>query len=130
MGKFLVRISIIVTSLYFLLSCIIAQFEGVDILSDWYSLLFELIAVVYCYSEGKYHCEHIRHLSLALLLSDALARLDNCYHFLTVYAHNMLTVLILSIGFLLSIASAFRHFYQVNKLKRKKKSYEYKIKRD
>lgn len=71
MGKFLVRVTIVFTSLYFLLSYLLAQFGGIDILKDGYSILFELCVVVYAYSEGKYiaSISNIPHLlfSLAIL---------------------------------------------------------------
>ena len=56
MGKLIVRLVVAVTSIYFLIAFSFAQLLGVDILNDYHSLAFELCVVVYCYSEGKYHC--------------------------------------------------------------------------
>jgi hypothetical protein len=121
MGKFLVRITILSTSIYFILSHLIAQIYGVDILCDLYSIPFMLIVVVYCYSEGRYHCKHIKHLSFALLLSDLLSRLDNYYNFLTISKHNFSILVILLLGFMASTISAVRHFLRVNKVKQMRK---------
>ena len=63
MGKFLVRLTVITVGVYFVIAYILAQFFGFDILGDWYIVLFELICVVYCYSEWKYHCRYLKHLS-------------------------------------------------------------------
>lgn len=59
MGKVLVRITVVMVSLYLALCYLIAQLYGEDILDDWYSVLFEMIVVVYCFSEGKYHCRYL-----------------------------------------------------------------------
>lgn len=121
MGKFLVRITVLSTSIYFVLSHLIAQIYGIDILCDLYSIPFLLIVVVYCYSEGRYHCKHIKHLSLALLLSDLLSRLDNYNNFLTTSEHNFSSLVILLLGFMASIISAICHFIRVNKVKQMRK---------
>ena len=49
MGKFLVRITTIIVSIYLLLCCYFAQFHGIDLLDDWYSVVFEFIVAVYAY---------------------------------------------------------------------------------
>lgn len=97
MGKFIVRITIVFTSLYILLSYLVAQICGIDILKDGYSILFELCVVVYAYSEGKYHCKHIKHTALAILLSDTITRLDNTYNFLSVIEHNLIPIFFISV---------------------------------
>lgn len=118
MGKFLVRITIVFVSLYFIVSNIVAQIFGIDILYHFYVLLFELCVVVYAYSEGKYHCKHIKHTALAILLSDTITRLDNTYNFLSVIEHNLIPIVLLVVGLTISITSAFRHFYRVKKLRK------------
>lgn len=124
MGKFLVRVTIVFTSLYLLLSYLLAQLGGVDILKDGYSILFELCVVVYAYSEGQYHCKHIKHTALAILLSDTLTRLDNTYNFLSVNEHNLIPIVILAVGMSVSIISALHHFYRVIKLRKQLRMYE------
>lgn len=118
MGKFLVRITLITTSLYMLSSLILAHSIGVDIMDDWYVLFFEAVCVVYCYSEGKYHCKHMRHLSLAILLSDLITRTDNYFDYLSVNAHNIIPSCIITFGFTYTCCSAIHHFYKVRKLKK------------
>ena len=118
MGKFLVRITIVTTAVYLTISYCLAQFVGIDILDDWYSVLFECITVVYCFSEGKYHCKYMKYTAISILFSDVLTRVDNEFDFLSVYAHNLIPIGILAIGITTSITLAFRHFYKVNKIKR------------
>lgn len=118
MGKFLVRITIVITAVYLITSYCMAQFVGIDILDDWYSVLFECITVVYCFSEGKYHCKYMKYTAISILFSDVLTRVDNEFDFLSVYAHNLIPISILAIGITTSITLAFRHFYRVNKVKK------------
>lgn len=118
MGKFLARITIVITAVYLIISYCLAQFVGIDILDDWYSVLFECITVVYCFSEGKYHCKYMKYTAISILFSDVLTRVDNKFDFLSVYAHNLIPIGILAIGITTSVTLAFRHFYKVNKIKR------------
>lgn len=116
MGKFIVRITIILTSIYMVMSYLCAQIFGIDIFSDWYVVMFELCVTIYCYSEGKYHCKHIKHLSLAIMASDIVTRLDNYFDFLSVYSHNMIPICLFSIGLLITLVKAISHFIKVRRL--------------
>lgn len=120
MGKFLVRLTIVITALYFVLAYLIAQFLGVDIMFNNYSLLFELCVVVYCFSEGAYHCKYIKYTALAILLSDAMTQLDNRFNFMTTNAHNLIPISMLGIGILIGVFLAIRHFVRVKKLKKQR----------
>lgn len=120
MGKFLVRITIVFMALYLVLSYIIAQFFFIDILGNWYIVMFETCVVVYCFSEGKYHCKYLKYSALSLLVVDTLTRLDNTFNFLSVDAHNLIPIAILTLGIGTSITLALRHFYKVNQLRNKR----------
>lgn len=120
MGKFLVRITIVFMALYLVLSYIIAQFFFIDILGNWYIVMFETCVVVYCFSEGKYHCKCLKYSALSLLVVDTLTRLDNTFNFLSVDAHNLIPIAILTLGIGTSITLALRHFYKVNQLRNKR----------
>lgn len=125
MGKFFVRVSIIVVSSYMVVSYAIAQLFGIDIFSQWYTVIFEAIIVMYSYSEGKYHCKHIKHLALAIMLADLLTRLDNFYNFLTISEHDWIPIVLLVLGISVSIVSAIRHFLRVSRTKRQRTQNEY-----
>lgn len=118
MGKFLVRVTIIIVAIYMILGYVLAQWCGINIHSNWYISLFELIVVVYCYSEGKYHCKYIKWLSLSLFLSDTLTRLDYSLNFLSVDAANLLPIGIFAMGIFIIFCQAIHHFYCVMKIKR------------
>lgn len=116
MGKLLVRLSIITIGIYLVLSYLVAQFYCYDILNDGYVPLFELITVVYCFSEGKYHCKFLKFTALSILFCDVLTRLDNTFDFPSVDAHNLIPIFILALGIGTSITLAIRHFIQVIRL--------------
>ena len=120
MGKAFVRISVIIVSIYFIITYLVANYLYVDISSDWYTSLFALIIVIYANSEGKYHCKYLRFTALAIFICDTLTRLDNTFDFLSVTAHNMIPIAILALGIGTSITLALRHFYKVNKLRNKR----------
>ena len=116
MGKFIVRITIILTSIYMIIAYMCAQLLGVDILSDWYIVMFELCVTIYCYSGGKLYCKYIKHLSLAILLSETITRLDNYFDFLSVFTHNAIPIFIFSIGVLAILVKAIIHFMQSRRI--------------
>lgn len=116
MGKFLVRITITLVSVYFVIAFLCAHFLHVDILHDYHILPFELITVVYCFSEGKYHCKYLKFSALSILLSETISRTDNTFNYLSVDAHNLIPVFILALGVGTSITLAIRHFIQVIRL--------------
>lgn len=116
MGKFAVRITIILTSIYFVLSCLCAQILCIDIMDDWYIVMFELCVAIYCFSEGKYHCKYIKYLSVVILASDALMRLDNSLDFLSVNTHNLIPIWLFVIGITITLVKAISHFIKVRRL--------------
>lgn len=120
MGKFLVRTTILVVAIYFIVTFLIAQIQGIDVANNIYVLLFEAIVVVYCYSEGKYHCKYMKYTALSILISDTLTRLDYLYDFMSVSLHNLIPVTIICIGLGFSVTKALIHFYKVMLLKWKK----------
>ena len=120
MGKLVVRLTIVIVSVYFLLSYLFAQCCSIDILGDWYSLLFELCVVVYTFSEGAYHCKFIKFTALGILLSDFITQLNNSFSIFSVELHNLIPIAIMALGIGTSITLAFRHFYKVRKLKKQR----------
>lgn len=117
MGKFLVRFSVLLIAIYFIIAFIVAQTLAVNIFDDHYVVLLELITVVYTFSEGKYHCKYMKYTALSILLADTLTRLDYMFDFMSVTAHNLIPTGILAVGIGTSITKAFIHFYRVLKLK-------------
>lgn len=119
MGKFLVRITIICVALYFMFAYYMAQFHGVDILYNSYTLMFEACVVAYSFSEGRYHCKFAKWTMLSVFASDIISHIDYHYNFISVGIYNYILSFILFAGFGTSCTLAIRHFIQVLKLKRK-----------
>lgn len=119
MGKLLVRLTVIIVAIYFVISFIVAHIWRIDIIGNWYTSLFSLIIAVYAHSEGKYHCKYLKYTATAIFICDFLTRLDNTFNFLTAKSHNLIPVAILAIGLGTSCCLAIRHFYQVIQLKKK-----------
>ena len=119
MGKFLVRITTILVAIYFLICYTVAQLWGIDLLDYCYTLLFELIVVVYSFSEGKYHCRYLKTTMLGIFFADLLTHLDYFFDFLSITAHNLIPALFVIIGLTASATEAIIHFIKVRKLKRK-----------
>lgn len=120
MGKFLVRISVLLVAIYFIFAFYTTYTTGIDNFHNNYILLFEAIVVVYCYSEGKYHCKYMKYTALSILISDTLTRLDYLYDFMSVSLHNLIPVTIICFGLGFSVVKALIHFYKVMSLKWKK----------
>ena len=118
MGKFIVRLTIVGVAVYLIISYLLAQFIGVDIQTNTYTLLFELCVVIYAYSEGKYHCKFIKHTALAILLSDSISRLDYLCELFPMTICNYIPMFILALGIGVSLTQALIHFPKVNKIKK------------
>lgn len=118
MDKFLTRITVIITAVYFIVSYLLAQFAGVDIFRYSYILLFEACVVAYTFCSGKYHCQYIRWTALSLFLCDIISHTDYYFDYLTVAAYNIVPIIIMAVGVTISCALAIRHFYKVRKLKK------------
>ena len=123
MDRFFTRITIIIVAFYFILSYILAQFVGVDILRYSYILLFEICVVSYTFCSGKYHCRYMRWTALAILLCDIVSHSDYYFNYIPTQWYNFVPLSILAIGVGTSIVLALRHFVMVNKLRSKRQSY-------
>lgn len=131
MGKFCVRITAAIVAIYFVVSYHLAQFCGVDILKDFYILLFELCVLVSMFESGNYHCKYMKWTMLGIFICDLLSQIDYYYNIFSISAHNRIPLAILGVSLTTTLTLAIRHFYRATKLKIKRKSYaEYRLKRD
>lgn len=119
MGKFLVRIFVVFTTLYFLCSYILAWL-GIEYFSDVYIIMAECIICVVMSSQGKYHCKYMKFTAYGLTAGDCVTRIDNEYEILSVDSAIILPLSLVMCSVLISFVLALRHFYQVQKIKRKK----------
>jgi hypothetical protein len=123
MGKLFVRMTTITVAIYLLICYLFAQIVAVDIMNDWYAPLFELIVVIYSFSEGRYHCKYMRFLALAIFVSDTITRIDNSLSVFSTSAHNLIPILFLSLAILYGTTMSLVHFARVMKHKNKQKIY-------
>lgn len=118
MDKFLTRVTVVIVAIYFIVSYILAQFAGIDILRYSYILLFESCVVSYTFCSGKYHCRFIRWTALAILISDIISHTDYYFDYIPTNLFNFIPLAILFFGIAISCTLAIKHFYKVYKLKK------------
>ena len=118
MGKLLVRLFVVFTTLYFICTYIIAWF-CVECFSDAYILFAELAICVVMSSQGKYHCKYMKFTAYGLPASDSVTRIDNVYDILSVDAAIVLPLSLVMCSVTISFVLALRHYYRVLKLKSK-----------
>lgn len=119
MDRVITRLSIVLITIYFIVSYVLAQF-GIDILTNSYVLLFELCVVSYTFCSGKFHCKYMRWTALSILIVDLLNHSEYYFNYIPVSIFNIIPIGILALGIGTSITLAIRHFYQVIKIKQKR----------
>ncbi len=120
MDKFLTRITILLVATYFVISFMVAQFLGIDILRYTYTLLFELCVVVYTFTSGKYHCRFIRWTALSIFGCEVVSHLDYYLNFIPISIYNFLLIAIMIAGIATSTYKAIQHFVRVIKVNKRK----------
>lgn len=116
MDRFVTRMTIVLVTIYFLVSYIVAQ-TGIDILTNAYVVLFEICVVAYTFCSGKFHCKYIRWTALSLLIVDILNHTDYYFNYVPISVYNILPIGIIALGIATSLTLAIRHFIQVTKLR-------------
>ena len=114
MMRFLVRLIIVLTSLYMMVSYIVSHYFGLDIIGDWYVLMYDILIVYFCFSERKFHCKYMKFLSLSNLLCDLAMRFDKYTSIINLDAHDFVPFGILAYGTILCFAMALFHFTSKN----------------
>lgn len=122
--KFLVRISVIFISLYFMVVYGIALYYEVDYHNDIYVTLLELCLAVFTSVQGNYHCKYARYTAWGIFLSDTITRLDGAFNFIPVSNTAIVSSAILFGCIAISVYLAVRHFIRTIILKLKKQRYK------
>lgn len=125
MDKFIVRITIFYTTLYFMYVLYYA-WSGVNVFDDTYKLLLVYSLFVFVKEHPKYHCRFARFLALNIFATESITYIDNKY---CIFEDAELMLIVLSSMWIISVTAtlvlAFRHLYKVQKLKSdKNKLYE------
>lgn len=116
MGKLLVRLFVVFTTLYLIHTYIMAWF-GVECFSDAYIVMAELAICVVISSQGKYHCKYMKFTAYGLTASDSVTRIDNAFDILGVEASIILPLSLVMCSVTISFVLALRHYYRVLKIK-------------
>ena len=124
LSKILVGISVIFTSIYFVLIAILALVYGENYFNDTYIVLIEGTLCAVCSSQGKFHCKNLRYTCYGIFIFDGSTRLDNIIDFIPLGIWYFIPLLILVASMFTSIILSINHFRKVRKLKKKKKEYE------
>lgn len=123
MDKFLLRVTVVFTSLYFICVFVLA-WNGIEYFNDAYIVLFEICGCRVMSSQGKYHCKYMKYTAYGLTFGDALTRLDSTYDFLPYEAIYVIPASMIAISFVVPFILALRHFYKVQQLKHKKHEFQ------
>lgn len=115
--KFLVRLTIIFISLYFISVFAVAIAFKTSFHNDIYVVLLELCLAVFASVQGNYHCKYARFTAWGIFSSDSVTRLDAAYDFIPIGNTAIVSSVILTVSISISLFLAFRHFYRVQKLK-------------
>lgn len=118
MGKFTIRLTIIMVALYIIM-CYVVEFAlHVNIWSQTYYLLFELCTCLCISKQGVYHCKFIKWTAYSILISDSLVCVDNIFDVFPVNFMVLIPPAIIAVGLLTTTTLAIRHFIRVQRLKK------------
>ena len=118
MGKFTIRLTIIMVALY-LIMCYVVEFTShINIWSQTYYILFELCTCLCISKQGVYHCKFIKWTAYSILASDSLVCVDNIFDVFPVNFMVLIPPAIIAIGLLTTTTLAIRHFVRVQRLKK------------
>lgn len=117
MDKVITRLTIILVTIYFLVSYILALF-GLDILTNSYVVLFESCVVAYTFCSGKFHCKYMRWTALSILTVEIINQTDYYFDYIPVSVFNIIPISILALGIATSVTLAIRHFVIVSRIKK------------
>jgi hypothetical protein len=117
MDKVITRLTIILVTIYFLVSYILALF-GLDILTNSYVVLFESCVVAYTFYSGKFHCKYMRWTALSILTVEIINQTDYYFDYIPVSVFNIIPISILALGIATSVTLAIRHFVIVSRIRK------------
>ena len=120
MDKFLVRASAILINVYLPIT-LICSLNGMDISVYDYicssSIMFGLVLSVLAHSQGKYHCKWIRGLCYNSAAVPAVGYIDASYSIFDDAISFIIAIAsVWSIGVIITLALAVKHFYKVKKV--------------
>lgn len=118
MGKFTIRVTIILVALYIILCYAVEFLCKVNIWSQTYYLLFELCTCLCISKQGVYHCKFIKWTAYSILASDSLVCIDNIFDVFPINFMVLIPPVIIAVGLMTTTTLAIRHFIKVQRLKK------------
>lgn len=122
MNKFIVRLTIFLTSIYFI-TVLIFAWNGIGFTQELYRPMLEYCLFILASEHPKYHCRFARFLVLNLCFTDTLSIVD--YYF-NLIPNAVVLLEIISISWIIAVSItiylAIRHFKKVRELKIKKQN--------
>lgn len=120
--NFLIRISIFCISIYLLVAIIFAflgiEFFYLDFLFG-HNLMLDLILLIFCYNDKRFHCKYMRFLCYNLLFADLLWLIDSNFVIFSESIYQLYTLSIVwMISAIVTTSLAISHFRKVKRLKR------------
>lgn len=126
MSKILIRCTIILVSVYLVLSYLVADIFAVDIWRQFYYLLFELCVCLCLSAQGVYHCKYIKWTAYAIFMQDTLVCTDALFDYMPKNLMALVPPVILTAGLTATTTLAVQHYIKVKKIKRLwRKSHRY-----
>lgn len=119
MGKFAIRLTVILVSLYMIACYVLAVCSDINLWSHTYTVLFELCVCICISAQGTYHCKFIKWTAYSILTADALTSIDELFDILPYTIVAFAPAIIIAFGLLTTITLATRHYIKVKKHKRR-----------
>lgn len=103
-----------------MISYILSHFFDKDIIGDWYVILYEIVIIIYCFSEGKFHCKYIKFLAFSNLMCDTAMRFDRYTMVIETERHDFIPFGALAFGVVFCAIMSILHFSGKNAVKKHK----------
>ena len=117
MSKILIRCTIILVSVYLILSYLVADIFAVDIWRQFYYLLFELCVCLCLSAQGVYHCKYIKWTAYAIFLQDVVVCTDALFDYMPEKVMALGPPVIITAGLTVTTTLAVQHYIKVKRLK-------------
>lgn len=121
MEKLLIRLTVILASVYIVITYGIAIFVDVNLWRQWYIVFFELCVCACMTAKWRYHCEYLRWTMYGITLAEIMININNTfgiYGDYEYYALGGVPAFCIGMGVLLSIVFATVDYLKNRRQKR------------
>ena len=119
MSKITARFTVLFCAIYFVY-VIYNAWKGISVFDDTYKILLELCLFLQVNNDKHFHCRYMRHLALAVLLTDLISIVDTKFDIIpSSEAFLAIISLIWIFGIISPVYLAVKHFMKVNNIKKR-----------